>query len=552
MASLGSLVIELAANSARLSSDMGKAVGIVERGAQNMQRAFKFIGGGLLGGALISAVKDAAEFGDTLNKAAIKAGVSGNAISELAYAAKLADVDLVGLSNSLKFMQVNLSKAASGAQEPIEALSALGLSIKDIKALAPDKQFELLADRISQLKDPADRARAAVALFGKAGSDLLPLFNDGAKGIQAAREEAIKLGQSFSTEQLQAIEAANDSVTKLTTSFTGFAVTLVSKVAPGLTQLLDNLRAVASGDAIGKLREQIDFLERMKGRSFVAAGYGDIGTGFFTASEGAAKLIELQAKLDAKLAASASRAATKSGTALGFLPDPKKVKDSSKALEDLTKNFDGGRLRDFNSIVPIDPESLERSGRMFTDRFGDVEDSIKNSMANVTEAIKDNTSEWSVYADQAARNMQTAFADFLFDPFQDGLKGMLKGFLDVIRRMVAEQAAAKIFGSKSSGGLGIGDLVGKGIGKLFGFADGGSFKVGGSGGTDSQLVAFRASPNETVSINKPGQGGGGVTIVNNVDARGNSDLVQVLPAILAQNSKQTVDQVRDLVRRGKL
>lgn len=37
------------------------------------------------------------------------------------------------------------------------------------------------------------------------------------------------------------------------------------------------------------------------------------------------------------------------------------------------------------------------------------------------------------------------------------------------------------------------------------FQNGGSFRVGGSGGTDSQLVQFRATPNETVSIRTPGQ-----------------------------------------------
>jgi len=38
-----------------------------------------------------------------------------------------------------------------------------------------------------------------------------------------------------------------------------------------------------------------------------------------------------------------------------------------------------------------------------------------------------------------------------------------------------------------------------------GFQDGGTFRVGGAGGADSQLVQFRASPNESVSIRTPGQ-----------------------------------------------
>lgn len=41
--------------------------------------------------------------------------------------------------------------------------------------------------------------------------------------------------------------------------------------------------------------------------------------------------------------------------------------------------------------------------------------------------------------------------------------------------------------------------------QMQGFQNGGDFRVGGAGGTDSQLVAFRASPNETVSVRTPGQ-----------------------------------------------
>jgi hypothetical protein len=60
------------------------------------------------------------------------------------------------------------------------------------------------------------------------------------------------------------------------------------------------------------------------------------------------------------------------------------------------------------------------------------------------EEARESTDEMSEFAVQAARDMQSAFADFLFDPFNDGLDGMLLGFIDVVRRMVAEAAAAQI------------------------------------------------------------------------------------------------------------
>ena len=48
------------------------------------------------------------------------------------------------------------------------------------------------------------------------------------------------------------------------------------------------------------------------------------------------------------------------------------------------------------------------------------------------------------FAIQAARNMQDAFAQFLFDPFHEGLKGMLSSLVDTLHQMIAQIAAQKL------------------------------------------------------------------------------------------------------------
>lgn len=62
--------------------------------------------------------------------------------------------------------------------------------------------------------------------------------------------------------------------------------------------------------------------------------------------------------------------------------------------------------------------------------------------------------EMSEFAKQAAGNIQDAFADFLYDPFEEGLKGMLHSFSNTLRRMAAEAASQAIlkaiFGSAAS------------------------------------------------------------------------------------------------------
>lgn len=84
------------------------------------------------------------------------------------------------------------------------------------------------------------------------------------------------------------------------------------------------------------------------------------------------------------------------------------------------------------------------------------------------------------------------------------------------------------------------------IGGLMGFANGGSFKVGGAGGIDSQLVAFRASPNERVSITKPGQdmGAGGTIVFNQNFVNDGAMSSREVLAINEQRAAQTVEVIK--------
>lgn len=114
--------------------------------------------------------------------------------------------------------------------------------------------------------------------------------------------------------------------------------------------------------------------------------------------------------------------------------------------------------------------------------------------------------------------------------FQDFVYTLVKE----ITKLAAQMAVLELF---------------KGMGmKVPGFAEGGSFTVGGSGGTDSQLVAFRATPGERVDIStrsqQHAQGGGSsqggvslssgpITVVNLIDPN-------EIPAIMAGAEGQRV------------
>lgn len=83
-------------------------------------------------------------------------------------------------------------------------------------------------------------------------------------------------------------------------------------------------------------------------------------------------------------------------------------------------------------------------GTINTDEFVKAQQILVKQIEEAEQEAKKASNEMSVFAEEAARNMQSAFADFLFDPFDEGLKGMVRGFAQTLHRMASEALAAKI------------------------------------------------------------------------------------------------------------
>lgn len=225
------------------------------------------------------------------------------------------------------------------------------------------------------------------------------------------------------------------------------------------------------------------------------------------------------------------------------------AEEAARAMDDFAKSLlradEIGREMARTGLDVIDPQQLEDT------RFDRVSDHIQGLFKDMPEWIKEADDEMSVYADQAARNMQDAFADFLFDPFDKGLKGMLKGFIDTMRRMIANRAAEQIFGlfdKKGGGGI---------LGFIGGLFGGGKASGGPVSGGTSYLVGERGpelfTPGTSGHITPNHALGGGVVQNITVDARGATvDAIRAIPAAMAEAKRQAVDEVADLIRRGRL
>lgn len=189
--------------------------------------------------SLVASVKSAIDTGDQFNKLSQKTGIAVESLSALAYAGDLADVNIESLATGIKKLSVNMAEAASNTKsKAAEAFSALGVAVKDANGnlRASDAVIGDVADKFANMKDGAGKTALAVALFGKAGADLIPLLNQGSKGIADMTEEAKKLGLVMTGQMAKDAEEFNDNIKKLSLSMSALGRSIAADLLGPLAQ----------------------------------------------------------------------------------------------------------------------------------------------------------------------------------------------------------------------------------------------------------------------------------------------------------------------------
>jgi hypothetical protein len=181
--------------------------------------------------AMTEIARHFAETGDQMSRMADMAGTSVEAISALAYAAKMTDVNVESLATGLKKMQQAIYQAARGGAAGVEASQALGMNLAEIAKLPAEQQFSRIAEALSKISNPAQRTAAAVAVFGRNGAELLPLLLKGASGVDAFIARAKELGLVMSTETAEKASQLDDAFKELVMVTSGVARAIGAELA---------------------------------------------------------------------------------------------------------------------------------------------------------------------------------------------------------------------------------------------------------------------------------------------------------------------------------
>src|SRR5690349_2846317 len=141
-----------------------------------------------LGGAIIAPIAGAiahfVKFGSELNDMSARTGVAASSLAEMKFAAEQTGASLADVEAGLRKM----------AKE--------GHNVKD---------FDQIAATITAIEDPSARAAAAMEIFGKSGTKLLPMLAN----LKALREEARGAGLVPSDEAVSVADALGDAFDKV-------------------------------------------------------------------------------------------------------------------------------------------------------------------------------------------------------------------------------------------------------------------------------------------------------------------------------------------------
>lgn len=205
--------------------------------------------------SLVSMGQAQAEVIDQTSKLAARLGMTYAEMSGLALAGELAGVSMDKIGAAATKADVAFVRAANGSQSAVEAFSAIGLSVDQLNGLSAAGRFDQIAEAIAALPTEAERAAAAIGIFGRAGAELLPLFSQGAGAIAEARAEAERFGLALTNEQGQNVEAMNDAFTRAQQAVQGVVQQVVAYLAPAVTSVTEafsNLIGSVGGANIGQ------------------------------------------------------------------------------------------------------------------------------------------------------------------------------------------------------------------------------------------------------------------------------------------------------------
>lgn len=219
-------------------------------------------GAAIAGSAIVKGLKEiwdissqVAEIGDNVDKASQKFMLSRQAFQEWSFVAQRSGFDI----NQLGQAVVDLSKkVGEGKEDILSVLEEIGISAAEAMTATPEELFEMVIEGLQGVGESTRRAYLADKLLGGAAKELNPLLNMSADATKDLKDEVNALGGVMSDQLVDQSAKFQDSQTNLQAAWDGVKNHLAENTLPGMTQIVDGLTQMLTGDFKGGLETAAD------------------------------------------------------------------------------------------------------------------------------------------------------------------------------------------------------------------------------------------------------------------------------------------------------
>ena len=199
--------------------------------------------------ALVKQAGEVAAYGDNIDKASQKLGISAEAYQEW-------DAVLQHSGTSIDSMGVGMKTLASQAAKGSDAFAELGISTEKAASMSREDLFSETITALQNVTDENKRAQLAQELFGRSAMELGPLLNTSAEETQAMKNRVHELGGVMSGDAVKAAAAYQDNLKDMQTAISGVKRSIVQEFIPGLSNLMEAFTDILAGDDPGEALEQ--------------------------------------------------------------------------------------------------------------------------------------------------------------------------------------------------------------------------------------------------------------------------------------------------------
>lgn len=237
--------------------------------AKTLRVGMSSLGGALAGvaaaGGLATLINRSISAADVIGKTADKIGVGVEALQELRYAAQLAGVEQRTMDMALQRFTRRVAEAAKGTGEAKQALSQMGIALKDQHGNIRRSEDLLndVAEAFKRTSDPAERLRLAFKLFDSEGVAMVNMLVGGAEALEATRRHAQDLGIVLEEDLVRNAEKARDQLDTLGKVVSANLTRALLDLAPAIADVSSGLSELAADAGVAyeqiKLALQGDF-----------------------------------------------------------------------------------------------------------------------------------------------------------------------------------------------------------------------------------------------------------------------------------------------------